>query len=84
MSETGWVCSCNVHAVGLVREEQRGPVDAGYFHGVCWCCEPAFGRADETCEARSALESLSLDMDIREEQMHEEEEARAPMRSPRT
>jgi hypothetical protein len=32
----------------------------------------------------SVLESLSLDMDIREDQMHEEEEARAPMRSPRT
>ena len=64
--------------------KQRGPVDACYFHGVCWCCEPEFGREDETCEARSVLESLSLDMDIREEQMHEEEEARAPMRSPRT
>ena len=64
--------------------EQRGPVPAGYFHGRCWHCEPDFGREDETCEAMSVLESLSLDMDIREDQMHEEEEARAPMRSPRT
>ena len=58
--------------------EQRGPVDAGYFHGTCWHCEPDFGREDETCAARSVLESLSLDMQIREEQMHDEEEARAP------
>jgi hypothetical protein len=29
----------------------------------------------------SVLESLSMDMDIREEQVQEEEEVRAPMRS---
>ena len=43
--------------------------------------EPEFGREDATCQAMSVLESLSMDMDIREEQVQEEEEVRAPMRS---
>lgn len=63
------------------RGEQGGHVPAGYFHGTCYHCEPEFGREDATCQAMSVLDSLSMDMDIREEQVQEEEEVRAPMRS---
>ena len=49
---------------------------ACYFHDVCWHCQPAFGESADTCEARKMLESLSEEIDSREEEMMDAEQVR--------